>query len=439
MFFYEFGTLDGIIFLGILVFFFIHVKRKEREEKYKAEHPIWDTPEWHEKWRKKVEEQVEEERKRLIPSMILINEEQFNVLSEISTKVAKLVNRFCYEEGFIRYIHKKDNRTSILYNGEDMYGHYMEEPLNDILWVFDQIGCLCKNPNATISEMLECCRINFETIEGHCLLIISKSMQHVYYEDPYSYFDYQRTVGDPESLFYKYRYIENLTFSSFVKYNPYFKQKNYKICELIGNYNEDYKQLYQDLMFRFAKVVAEIVGAKIPDENEWLAKNLKTNSNVSSLEKDIDTYTAPLFKSSNTSHWDESDDYDDETDSSDDEYNESTFNETAEITYSFISSDAPEDKFEMVFSEKDADKLKKADLLGEMLDSDYISENHKSIHRKIIRAIREDLEEKSSDPLDGMTEKRHAFGSYWEKDHDSHQDLFISFDESMVEYEVYIY
>ena len=65
MFFYEFGTLDGIIFLGILVFFFIHVKRKEREEKYKAEHPIWDTPEWHEKWRKKVEEQVESYKKEI--------------------------------------------------------------------------------------------------------------------------------------------------------------------------------------------------------------------------------------------------------------------------------------------------------------------------------------------------------------------------------------
>ena len=63
MFFYEFGTLDGIILLGILAFFFIHVKRKEREEKYKAEHPIWDTPEWHEKWEKQLKEEAEEAEK----------------------------------------------------------------------------------------------------------------------------------------------------------------------------------------------------------------------------------------------------------------------------------------------------------------------------------------------------------------------------------------
>ena len=74
-----------------------------------------------------------------------------------------------------------------------------------------------------------------------------------------------------------------------------------------------------------------------------------------------------------------------------------------------------------------------------MLDSDYISENLQSIHRKIIRAIRNDLEQKSDDPHDGMEEKRHPFGAYWEKVHESHQDLLLAFDEDTLKYEVSIY
>lgn len=94
----------------------------------------------------------------------------------------------------------------------------------------------------------------------------------------------------------------------------------------------------------------------------------------------------------------------------------------------------------MELSEKDAAKLKNDDDCGEILDSDFISENHKSIHRKILRAIRNDLEQKSEDPHDGMKEVYYpqAYRG-WEKAYDSHQDLLDTFDEDEVEYEVWLY
>ena len=128
-------------------------------------------------------------------------------------------------------------------------------------------------------------------------------------------------------------------------------------------------------------------------------------------------------------------DFEDELD-----FGEDGNTETGEITYSIMGSDAPEDGFEMEFSEKDAEKLKEAEDDGEFLDSDYISENLISIHRKILHAIQEDLEGKSGDPHDGMVEKRRSWGgTYWEKEYDSHRELLDIFDDDLVEYTVDIY
>ena len=113
--------------------------------------------------------------------------------------------------------------------------------------------------------------------------------------------------------------------------------------------------------------------------------------------------------------------------------------ETAEITYSVLGSNAPDETFEMDFSESEAYLLRVAEGEGEMLDSDYISENLEFIHDKIIEAIKEDLAFKSGDPHDGMVEKRHSWGgSHWEKVHASHQEMSMA-DEYEIEYTVDVF
>lgn len=440
MYFVELTEFEVFIMLAIIAIVFIAYRRSKRKTADKEEAKSIEL-------RKQWEKEAEEERKRLNLSKILVTEEQFNDLSEVSTKAQKLLNRLCYNEDFIRYIHEKDNRTRVLYNGEDMYIHYMQEPLHDVLWVFDRLGCLCDH-NAELSAMLNRCRIDFETIEGHCLYIISNTMQHLNYDSPFVYFDYQRAVGDPESLFYQYRDVDNSVFDTFVRYDPFLGQKDYKICDLIGDFSQDDNLLYRELMFRLGTIIAEILKVKTPLENEWLVDNHEgTAADTERLERINDSYEVPLSRPATTSiddtdedDEDNEDDYDDESTFSVDIDSDYYSSETAEITYSFIGFDAPEDSFEMELSGKDANKLKEAEEEGEDLDSNYISENFKSIHRKILHSIREDLESKSGDPHDGMREVHHPPAYHgWEKEHDSHQDLLFSFDDDSVEYTVELY
>lgn len=243
-------------------------------------------------------------------------------------------------------------------------------------------------------------------------------------------------------FFFKFRDVDNSVFDTFVHYNPFFGQDDYKVCDLIGDYSDDDKLLYRDLMFRLAQTLANILEAKAPLESEWVTgKSIDTKQ----LERINDGYEVPLYRPTSASDWDDdddtdSDDDDDDYGSSDDFDSDYGLTETAEITYSFIGSNAPEDKFEMELSDKDAQRLKEAEEEGAFLDSNYISENLRPIHRKILNSIREDLEAKSADPHDGMKEV-HRPPAYhgWEKAHDSHQDLLDIFDSDDVEYEVDLY
>lgn len=402
-----------LIAVTVIIILIIIVYKKRKQNEY-------DNPKWKAQWEKQLKKEAEEERKKLILSKILVTEEQFNALSEISSKTTKLLNMLCFEERFIKHYNKKENKT-IYYNSEDAFLYLQRKFLHDLLWVFDRINCLCQKPNATPDELAECCRINFETIEGHCLLIISNTMTTIDYDSPYTYFDYQRTVGSPESLLYQHRYNDNLHFELFVHYDPVSKQNNYMICELVSDYDPNYEQLYRILMFQIANQVAEIVGKTELDKNLWLIENNEANTAaIEKLEKAVDNYTVPLFKPTTHSNWDYNDD--NNTDEPDD---------VIEITYSIINSDVPEDKFEMEISQTDAEKLKDAEVIGSILDSDYISEHYKSIHKKILRAIRADMEQKAGDPHDGMIQKRHAFGTYWEEGYDSHSTMLLSKDDEI--------
>lgn len=124
--------------------------------------------------------------------------------------------------------------------------------------------------------------------------------------------------------------------------------------------------------------------------------------------------------------------YEDEND--DDDYCDLV----ATVSYSVL--DAPEEECDLEnLSDRDLRRLKAADDNGEYLDSDYISEHMRSIHDKIIEAIREDLELKSGDPHDGMIERRTAWGAtYWEKDHASHQEMSLA-DDYEIEYTVDVF
>lgn len=417
MYYYDaggFGWFIGLVFISTIIF---HAIR----DSLKVKHSEWDERVEQEKLRIL----AEEEKKHLILSKILITEEHFNALSEVSAKLSKLINRLCYDKDFRCYCHNKDEHTRFLTNGKDMYIDFKYKPLNDILWIYDQQGHLYQEIDPNDGKAFG--YINFETAEGHCLYIIYESMFHIDCEYSFTYEEYQKAVGDPESSQYKYREdIAKGTFKIHADYNPATEQKDYEICNLVHDYNQDYEQLYRILMYDIAKLVAEADGTTSLKESQWLTNNLPTRTSATdTLELIISHYKAPLFMVSNQSNWYEDDDED---------YNDLS----ATVTYSIL--DAPEEECDLDnLSSRDLQRLKAADDDGEYLDSEYISEHMHSIHNKIIEAIRDDLESKTGDPHDGMREFYYPPAYHtWEKVHTSHQDMLFS-DDYEIEYTVDIY
>ena len=105
---------------------------------------------------------------------------------------------------------------------------------------------------------------------------------------------------------------------------------------------------------------------------------------------------------------------------------------TIEITYSVFGYDeAGETTFDMDVCDSVYDKLENAEDEGEFLDSDYISEHLRGIHKKILKAIRENMEELSLDADDGMIQKNTSWGhKYKEKCAGaSHGDMLIMADD----------
>ena len=118
--------------------------------------------------------------------------------------------------------------------------------------------------------------------------------------------------------------------------------------------------------------------------------------------------------------------------------------DTIEITYSVMGfEDIGETTFDMEVSERIFEELEEAEEEGEILDSDYISEEFPRIHKKIIRAIKENMEEEGLDPEDGMVEKRLPWGAIT-KDYDpdlSYANMaeYADDDEDDIEYTVNLY
>ncbi|MBO7418885.1 MAG: hypothetical protein J6U14_08140 [Bacteroidaceae bacterium] len=94
----------------------------------------------------------------------------------------------------------------------------------------------------------------------------------------------------------------------------------------------------------------------------------------------------------------------------------SVFDELIEITYSVDGFAAVgETTFTKCVSESIYNKLRNIEDEGETLDSLYLSEHKKGLHKYIIRAIRENMLEEGLSPDDGMIEKGTIlFGKYSE-------------------------
>ena len=134
-------------------------------------------------------------------------------------------------------------------------------------------------------------------------------------------------------------------------------------------------------------------------------------------------------------------DPDDYADKKDQKRNSTDYEDlTVEVSYNVPWMDATDDDCEINLSKMEIKRLLKAEERGEELTHEYISSHMKSIHKKILKAIRNDMEEKSWDPDDGMvTEHYPPCFTRKVKVHDSHEDMLYDAEDEDIEYFVTIY
>lgn len=115
--------------------------------------------------------------------------------------------------------------------------------------------------------------------------------------------------------------------------------------------------------------------------------------------------------------------------------------EDIEITYTVLGfEEAGETTFDMEVSGRQYERLEDAELDGELLDTDYISENMPGLHKKILKAIRDNMEEEGLEPGDGMVEKRLPWGATYKEHVDGadHSMMEVFADDDDIEYEITI-
>lgn len=113
-----------------------------------------------------------------------------------------------------------------------------------------------------------------------------------------------------------------------------------------------------------------------------------------------------------------------------------------EITYTVFGFDeAGETSFDMEVSDSLYNKLLEAEENGEYLDSDYISEEMPGIHRKILKAIRENMMDEGLNPDDGKKEKRLPWGATYKEDcpEASHMEMYNMAEDNDIEYTISVF
>ena len=114
---------------------------------------------------------------------------------------------------------------------------------------------------------------------------------------------------------------------------------------------------------------------------------------------------------------------------------------TIEITYTaFGFEKVGETTFEMKVSENIYENLQSAMAEGEVLDDYYISHNMKSFHKKILKAIRNNMYEEGHDGDDGIVEERLFWGGTYDEYHmdASHMEMHDTVIDEEIEYSIYL-
>ena len=108
------------------------------------------------------------------------------------------------------------------------------------------------------------------------------------------------------------------------------------------------------------------------------------------------------------------------------------------ITYSvFGYEEVGETDFEMELSHNDFLWLQNADDEGVFLNNEFIAENRKRLHRKILRAIRNNMEELSLEPGDGMVKVVVGVIEWEEYNYSaSHEGMLSMAEDNDIEYSV---
>lgn len=107
------------------------------------------------------------------------------------------------------------------------------------------------------------------------------------------------------------------------------------------------------------------------------------------------------------------------------------------VTYSvFGYEEAGETDFEMELYYNDFLWLQNADDEGIVLDNEFIAENRRRIHRKILRAIRNNMEELSMEPGDGMVKVVVGISEWEEYNYSASHDGMSSMAEDDIEYSI---
>ena len=182
---------------------------------------------------------------------------------------------------------------------------------------------------------------------------------------------------------------------------------------------EDKYFLYHDPKLNYKEPIPSVFGEMCDFVHTESCSNYFVDLGINRKINDPDDYPDGYDREKITVDWDE---------------------KIVEVSYNVPWMNSNDDEIQVELPKMDIKRLVKAEERGEELSSEYISGQMKSIHKKILRAIKDDMEEKSWNPDDGMVEKYSPPCFYDKvKVRPSHQDMLDYADNEEIEYFVNIY
>lgn len=380
--------MDGFfIFLLLVILLYIIVKaiqNAKREEQVKSGLKI--LREGNEHRINMLKEKRDELLERL--NAPLLSAKAFYDATGLLGEMMAHVRSICKESAFMEYIEgiKADGGDNID-SSDVLFDSLKFFIVKDIIRLYELQG---KSKCLGIYDGKE---INLKTYSGQLMYcLISTLMKHDK-KSIYTYHDYETEMNDYSIYAKQNRSIISNALKVYanadVKASASDGHEDFSLCIVLHNYNDEHENEYRMKMERMGKMIDH-----------------------DAVEEKQDEVILP-FNETNT------------------------LNEAIDVTYSVMGYDeAGKTTFEMEVSERDMGWLMDAESEGEYLDSDFIFENRKKLHRKILRAIRNNMEELGMNPDDGMVEKRYA--SLVKEFHPeaSHQEMYYSADDDAIEYTI---